>query len=53
MIETPCTRNCHLKQDDICIGCWRTLDEIKEWIYLSDEERLIVLDNITERKLLG
>ena len=29
--ESPCVRNCCLNDDDICMGCFRSLEEIKQW----------------------
>lgn len=31
MISSPCQRNCCLDQDDICLGCGRSLTEICGW----------------------
>jgi hypothetical protein len=28
---SPCVRQCCLDDADVCIGCGRTLDEIKAW----------------------
>lgn len=30
-INSPCVRNCCLNEQDICLGCFRSLDEIKLW----------------------
>lgn len=43
-IESPCVRNCCLDDDDICMGCHRTLDEIKAWSSLADDEKQQVLE---------
>ena len=29
--ESPCVRNCCLNEQDICLGCFRTIDEICAW----------------------
>ncbi|MFN6969752.1 MAG: DUF1289 domain-containing protein [Rheinheimera sp.] len=31
MTLSPCQRNCCLDQDDICLGCGRSLSEICGW----------------------
>jgi predicted Fe-S protein YdhL (DUF1289 family) len=36
--QSPCVRDCCLGDDLTCLGCFRTLDEIKEW-GLADEQR--------------
>lgn len=30
-VKSPCVRNCCLGEDDICLGCFRTIDEITSW----------------------
>lgn len=30
-IPSPCIRNCCLDEQDICLGCFRSLEEIKVW----------------------
>lgn len=49
-VESPCIRNCCLNDDDICMGCFRTLDEIKAWLSLTDREKFEVLRKCQERK---
>ena len=48
-IQTPCVMVCTLNEDDVCVGCLRSLDEIGRWPDADTEERLQILDNITER----
>lgn len=38
-VASPCVRRCTLDQDDVCIGCGRTLDDIRQWGAMSDEQR--------------
>ncbi|MDH5517258.1 MAG: DUF1289 domain-containing protein [Gammaproteobacteria bacterium] len=51
-VHSPCVRNCCLDQNDICIGCLRTLDEIKDWMILSDNQKLDVLAQCAQRRQL-
>ena len=30
-VASPCIRNCCLNNDDICMGCFRHMDEILAW----------------------
>ena len=30
-VKSPCVRDCCLGEDDICLGCFRTIDEITSW----------------------
>jgi predicted Fe-S protein YdhL (DUF1289 family) len=48
--QSPCVRNCCLDDDDTCLGCFRSLDEIKQWGIASAEERRIILQNAKERR---
>ena len=42
-VESPCVRNCCLDQDDICMGCHRTLTEICGWHAASNDEKREIL----------
>lgn len=47
---SPCVRNCCLDQDDVCLGCARTLDEILRWSKLSNPERQLIMDQLETRR---
>jgi predicted Fe-S protein YdhL (DUF1289 family) len=49
-VPSPCVRNCCLDDDLICLGCFRSLDEIKEWSMVEDDRRNAILQNASERK---
>lgn len=49
-IPSPCCQLCELNDDDICVGCGRTFDEIRDWLAMDDEERLAVLSRLTINK---
>lgn len=51
-IESPCIRQCCLNNDDICLGCFRALEEITGWAYYSETEKQTVLDHASQRKSL-
>jgi hypothetical protein len=42
-VPTPCVRNCCLDENDICLGCYRSISEIMRWSEASDEEKLEIL----------
>lgn len=48
---SPCVRNCCLNDDDVCLGCFRTLQEICQWSQADHETRLQVLRNAEQRRL--
>jgi predicted Fe-S protein YdhL (DUF1289 family) len=49
-IESPCIRNCCLDTNDLCIGCYRLLDEILCWNESSAEAKQQILLNCQNRK---
>lgn len=53
LIPNPCKSICKIK-DDVCIGCKRTVEEIKDWSILSNDEKtkiIIRIKNDTENDL--
>jgi uncharacterized protein len=48
---SPCISVCQLDdRTGWCIGCYRTIDEIRDWIILLPEERQDVLRRLAERR---
>ncbi len=47
----PCIRNCCLDENDICLGCFRTLDEILAWRGLTTKGREQVMIEIEKRRI--
>ena len=50
-VPSPCVKVCQFSGTEFCDGCFRNIDEIREWMIMSREQKLVVLDNIAERKL--
>jgi len=48
--QSPCTGNCCLDDDLICLGCFRSLPEIKEWGVVDAQRRRVILQNATQRR---
>lgn len=48
--EFPCVRNCCLDTDDICLGCFRSLQEILNWYKADSTERKAILGRAGERR---
>jgi predicted Fe-S protein YdhL (DUF1289 family) len=46
-IDSPCIGICSTLFDDVCQGCGRTLLEVSNWVFMSDQEKKIVWDRIT------
>jgi uncharacterized protein len=50
-IDSPCIRICTLDATgELCLGCFRTLDEIVAWTQLSEAERAVVLERLPARR---
>ena len=50
-IPSPCIGVCQLhSQHAYCIGCYRSQDELRDWMIMSRDEKLQVLDNMAVRK---
>jgi uncharacterized protein len=39
-----------LDDGNTCLGCFRSLDEIKEWSVVDNHRRLIILQNAEQRR---
>lgn len=48
--QSPCVRNCCLDDDLNCLGCFRSLQEIKEWGVVDQERRGVILQNAKRRR---
>lgn len=51
-IDSPCIRQCCLNDEDICLGCFRLMDEITNWSYCNDSEKLAILQRAAQRKII-
>ena len=50
-VESPCIKVCTLDASGtLCLGCFRTLDEIGQWAGLSDPQRRRILDQLPARQ---
>jgi predicted Fe-S protein YdhL (DUF1289 family) len=49
-VESPCVRNCCLDQQDICLGCFRSITEILEWSNASAKKRSEIIGFTLQRK---
>ena len=49
-LNSPCIRNCCLDNNDICMGCFRSLTEITQWTLVDEETKQQFLKNCYERK---
>ena len=51
-LESPCVRDCRIDQvTGYCVGCLRTIDEIRDWIIMMPAEREAVLKQLGQRRI--
>lgn len=48
-INSPCVRNCCLNEEDICLGCFRHINEIIGWQSFTEQEKIDILAMCTKR----
>lgn len=50
-VESPCVKICELdKTKSLCIGCFRTVEEIGEWRLADVQRQQEILKNAAERR---
>lgn len=48
--DNPCIGNCCLSEKDICLGCFRHLDEILSWNSMNENQKQATLIECNNRK---
>lgn len=48
-VASPCVRNCCLDDQDICLGCHRSVAEIIAWGDAGNAERRAILERAAQR----
>ena len=51
--RSPCVSICALDADDICIGCYRSANEITDWFLADEKEKEAILERARERMRLA
>jgi len=46
VVESPCINVCKI-ENDVCIGCGRTLEEIAHWTSMTNEERRLINERVS------
>ena len=47
---SPCLSICTLDENSQCMGCLRTLEEIKNWARLQPEQQWALVEELAERR---
>ena len=51
--ESPCVNICVMHpRAEICAGCYRTAEEINDWMMMSTEDRRAVIADLPSREAL-
>lgn len=49
-IESPCVKICVVHPESrLCMGCYRSLDEIRDWSKMDPDDRRQVMEGLPER----
>ena len=48
--KSPCISVCALDENDICLGCYRSAEEITDWFMASAQEKRDILRRTQERR---
>ena len=48
-VASPCVRNCCLDEQNVCMGCHRTLEEIVRWSVAPPSEQREIVARSHER----
>ena len=49
-VKSPCISVCALDNNDMCIGCYRSTQEITDWIRYSEEKKRQVIVEVNARR---
>jgi len=49
VVLSPCVGVCALDEDDVCIGCLRSGQEITQWGYVDNDGKRAILRNVEAR----
>lgn len=49
LLASPCISICALDADDVCVGCYRSAQEITRWSVADNTERRQILVSAAER----
>ena len=49
-VPSPCIDICDLDDASICVGCYRTIDEIVAWGSLNNNKKAEILELVDTRK---
>ena len=52
-VDSPCIQVCtYDEEEEYCIGCYRTKQELQDWLIMTRAQKLKTLKKIEERQLI-
>ena len=48
-VKSPCIQVCKYDKNEICQGCHRSMEEITQWLFMTDAQKEVVLENVKQR----
>lgn len=48
-VESPCIGTCTLGPDGLCIGCFRSAEEIGAWLSYTSQQRRAIMRSLPQR----
>jgi predicted Fe-S protein YdhL (DUF1289 family) len=52
-VPSPCTSVCRLDEQKVCLGCFRHVEDIREWRSADDDRRRVICAQAQQRKNLS
>lgn len=49
-VPSPCISLCRLDEQKVCLGCFRHVEDIREWRSADDERRRVICAQAQQRK---
>ena len=48
-VESPCISVCRY-EDEVCVGCGRTVDEVVEWYNMTNEQKQEIVNRLEKEE---
>ncbi|WP_082457583.1 DUF1289 domain-containing protein [Pseudomonas sp. Leaf48] len=49
-VPSPCSGVCRLDEQKVCLGCFRHVEDIREWRSADDQRRRVICEQAAHRK---
>jgi len=49
-LTSPCVGRCSLNNDNVCLGCFRSLTEITDWAQADTPTKQVIINNAALRR---